>query len=180
VISGNQITVEFVEPFAWGDSAAITLTANTSPDFIGVTTNWATAVNSGSDLDEGNNTASALITSTVPSVVLTSYTATPLDSEVQLDWHVSTELTITGYKFTRSAGGGSFIWLQNLGNNGIIPAQGSAPADYQAFDTTAQNGHTYRYRLLAVQSNGTEVNLGERDVTLMAENIIYLPVLRRP
>jgi uncharacterized repeat protein (TIGR01451 family) len=180
VITGNQITVEFVEPFAWGDSAAITLTANTSPDFIGVTTNWATAVNSGSDLDEGNNTASALITSTVPSVVLTSYTATPLDNEVQLDWHVSTELTITGYKFTRSTGGGSFIWLQNLGNNGIIPVQGSAPADYQTFDTTALNGHTYRYRLLAVQSNGTDVNLGEREVILMGENLILLPILRRP
>jgi hypothetical protein len=106
----------------------------------------------------------------------------PLENEVQLDWSVSSESNIVGYKFTRSEEGGPFIWLQKLGNNGIISVQGPVPAEYQAFDTTAENGHTYRYRLLAVQTNATEANLGEREVTLMGANPddIYLPLLYRP
>jgi hypothetical protein len=113
-----------------------------------------------------NNTDSAQAASTIPSVVLATYTATPLDNEVQLDWQVSLEVDIDAYKVTRSEAGGPFIWLQNLGNNGYIPAQGNAPVDYQVFDTTAENGRTYEYRLLAVQTNSSEVDLGVREVTL--------------
>lgn len=165
-INGNQISVELVEPLNWGESATITLTTRTITNFIGVTTNWATAVSAGDDIDESDNTASATVTSTVPSVILTSYTALPLDNEVQLDWSVSAEFNIVGYKLLRSDENGPFLWLQNLGNNGVIPTQGSVPADYQAFDTTALNGHTYTYRLLALQTNMAEFSLGDRQVTL--------------
>jgi hypothetical protein len=91
---------------------------------------------------------------------------------VQLDWSVSAEVNLVGYKIMRAEGGGPFIWLQNLGNNGVIPAQGNAPADYQALDTTAVNGRTYHYRLLALQDNMSEVDLGVRTVTLMDIDLV--------
>ena len=166
VISGNQVSLEFIDLLAVSDSFLITLTASTVTDFIGVTTNWATAIGVDSEVNPVDNTAGGAVTSTVPSVILTLFTAEALDNAVQLDWTISQEVNIDSYRVTRSEEGGPFIWLQNLGNNGYIPSQGNVPTDYAALDDTVQNGRSYRYRLFAVQDNGSEFSLGMRAVAL--------------
>jgi uncharacterized repeat protein (TIGR01451 family) len=166
-VGGNQIRFEFLTEFNLGETFAITVTANTMTDFIGTTTNWVTAVSTGLDINPNNNTTSALITSTVPSVIVTNYAATPLNNEVQLDWETSQELNILSYKVERAVQGGSFVWLNQLGVDGYIPAQGNPGGfTYQEFDTTAHNGVTYLYRLKAIQENQSEFALGTRTVTL--------------
>lgn len=81
-------------------------------------------------------------------VVLSSFTATPGDSQVLVAWTTATELDIVGFYIQRSQ-------QQDSGYQRVStfkPADGDSitGADYQFLDTNLTNGITYWYRLEAI------------------------------
>ncbi len=181
-VAGEQVRFDFEHPLNWGESIFITITTETDSEFAGITTNWVTAVSSGTDINSENNSASAVITSTASNISLTYFTAVLTDDvTVQLDWETDLEFNIDAYRIQRAIEGGTFEWLDDLGTNGLIPAQGQALNQYQEFDTTAERGNSYKYRLWIVQTNGSEVNVNTQQVTIpIADNLLFLPFMTRP
>ncbi len=82
---------------------------------------------------------------------------------ILLEWETGTELNTAGFRIERGSGG-VFTPLTNIG---FILATGSPTigSSYSAVDDTAVSGSTYTYRLIEVENNSTEVNVGEETIT---------------
>lgn len=88
-------------------------------------------------------------------VELASFTATPGDGTVLLEWTTALEVDHAGfYVLRRDTLTGETVRL----NEGLIPAQGDVfeGADYRYTDDTAVNGVRYQYILVDVDLNGSE------------------------
>jgi hypothetical protein len=101
------------------------------------------------------------------SVGLTSYQAVPLDNAVRLEWHTETEVSTVAYVVRRSTGSEQPVWLETLGSDGYIIAEGgpAEAANYAETDQSAINGVTYRYILFEIESDSSEFELAAVTVT---------------
>jgi hypothetical protein len=100
-------------------------------------------------------------------VGLLSFELTPLDNSVRVEWSTATELDTAGFRLQRGTGD-DFDYLENIG---FVISQGSPTlgADYEEVDDTAVNGQTYTYKLIEVESNGSEHELDSKTVTVDVE-----------
>ena len=89
----------------------------------------------------------ALIASAPPTLIeLASFTATPFDRLVVLEWVTASEIDNAGFNLYRAEGeNGEYVKL----NAALIPADGSPTegAVYQFMDEDVQNRVTYYYKL---------------------------------
>ncbi len=86
-------------------------------------------------------------------IELSSFTATPLDSAVLLEWETATELDNEGFNLLRSEQEyGQYVKI----NRNFIPSKGEAGfgAEYSYTDYDVENGVTYYYLLEAIDFNG--------------------------
>ena len=120
-------------------------------------------------------------TVTLMDIDLVHFTATAADSAARLDWVTTFEVNVGAYRLERGQNS-TYHWLQNLGHHGYISAIGGPldSASYVVTDTTAVNGQTYDYRLIAVlaQPDTVESELAEDQVMLPSN--LYLPIIVRP
>jgi hypothetical protein len=92
---------------------------------------------------------------------LTSARAARTKSGVLLRWHTGTEVDLLGFRVYRSHGQS---W-RRVGHS-LIPAKGSVSgASYRFLDKTARSGVHYRYRIRAVNRDGTASWLASIRVT---------------
>lgn len=92
-------------------------------------------------------------------VGLRYFRAFSLDNSVRLEWETATEQETAAFKLLRaSAAEGPFEFLADIG---LIEAIGNtqAGATYERIDETAENGNTYWYRLVEIETDNTEVDL---------------------
>ncbi|MEW6716777.1 MAG: hypothetical protein AB1345_04640 [Chloroflexota bacterium] len=86
-------------------------------------------------------------------VTLVSFTATPGDSKVTLDWETASEIDFAGFFVQRSTQeDGTYARISPF-----IPAEGDSivGARYSFVDTNAVNGSTYYYKLEAINNDQT-------------------------
>jgi len=95
-------------------------------------------------------------------VVFNSFTATPGNAQVQLDWATVSELNVDGFYVVRSPTlDGTYTRLPE-GNPTFIPRKGSQAAgnSYTFLDTAAVNGTTYYYKLEVVNEGQPSIFTG--------------------
>ena len=141
--------------------ATLTLVAKVdSPD---PRTNTATISHSDQfDPDTGNNSASATETPQPPTAVtFASAGATRTARGVLVRWRTGTEADLLGFQVYRSRG---HSWKRLT--RSLIPAKGSVSgASYRFLDRTARRGVGYRYRIKALNRDGTTSWFGPVRVT---------------
>lgn len=96
-------------------------------------------------------------------VTLVSFTATPGDRQVTLNWETATEIDTVGFFIRRSLEeGGLYIRVSDF-----IPAQGDSltGATYEYVDGDLNGGTTYYYKLEAIDSDQTVELFGPIDAT---------------
>ncbi len=97
-------------------------------------------------------------------VGLRYFRGVPLDNSVRLEWETGTEQNTAAFKIMRApSAAGPFEFLENIG---LVPAVGNtqAGATYERVDDTAENGSTYWYQLVEVETNNNEVILATIEV----------------
>jgi hypothetical protein len=93
-------------------------------------------------------------------VTVASFAARPVAHGVLLRWHTGTEADLLGFHVYRARG---HSWR---GISSLIAAKGSVSgASYRFLDKTAKRGVSYRYRLKAVNRDGTAAWFGPVRVT---------------
>ena len=144
---------------AFGQAAGRTaLTGDDLPGVCSVTTNLTTNLltldraNTASSCDVGWFVVQFAPTITT-AVTLSSFTATPGDGRVRLDWDTSSELDNLGFHVYRATSRGG-PWTRVTA--ALIPGLGSSPegARYSYEDAGLQNGTTYFYQLEDVETTG--------------------------
>ena len=126
-------------------------------------TNTATISHSDQfDPDTGNNSASATETPQPPTAVtFASAGATRTARGVLVRWRTGTEADLLGFQVYRSRG---HSWKRLT--RSLIPAKGSVSgASYRFLDRTARRGVGYRYRIKALNRDGTTSWFGPVRVT---------------
>jgi len=100
---------------------------------------------------------------------LASFTATPSNGKVLLEWSTASELDNAGFNIYRAGADGAYAKI----NAEIIPAQGNSAngADYQFVDNNVQNRQTYSYQLEDVDLSGAVTTHGPVQAT---PRFIYL------
>jgi hypothetical protein len=84
------------------------------------------------------------------SVILNSFTATPEDGEVTLEWETDSEIDLAGFMIQRSlSSNGPYTAISEL-----IPSEGFShvATSYSYQDTSITNGVTYYYQLEAIDN----------------------------
>jgi hypothetical protein len=97
-------------------------------------------------------------------IILSSFTATPSDKAVILEWTTESEIDNAGFNLYRSESADSGYVKINLS---LIPAEGSATsgATYQYVDNGVKNRRTYYYKLEDIDLNGTSTMHGSVKAT---------------
>ncbi len=102
-------------------------------------------------------------------VELASFSARPLDSEVELSWQTASELNNLGFHLYRALSAeGPYEPVTRT----AIPGLGSSPAGarYHYLDSGLENGKTYFYRLEDIETTGRTELHGPVSATPMAGN----------
>ena len=90
----------------------------------------------------------------VPTLItLSSFTATPSNHKVILEWTTASEIDNAGFNLYRAESeNGEYVKI----NSSLIPAQGSptSGAAYQFIDDNVKNRRTYYYKLEDINLNG--------------------------
>jgi Domain of unknown function DUF11 len=146
-----------------GGRLTVTIGASCAPQVTGSigfrVTNTATATGNFPDLTPTNNTAKALLVDCVTqslAVTMVSFRAVPGLRKVVLRWRTGSELDLLGFQVWRSRHGAAHRL-----NRRLIPAKGLngvGGASYRLVDRSVRPGVRYRYRLQAVELNGTRVS----------------------
>ena len=92
-------------------------------------------------------------------ITLSSFTATPSDRAVILEWTTETEIDNAGFNLYRAeAADGEYIRI----NPSLIAGQGSSStgARYEYVDADVKNNRAYYYRLEAVDLHGEKTSYG--------------------
>ena len=100
-------------------------------------------------------------------VSLTSFTATPKPSQVDLAWTTGSEVNTAGFNLWRSATAtGTFVKI----NPSLIPATGVSPAgaSYTWADTSVVAGQTWYYKLEDIDASGIKTLHGPVSATVGA------------
>ena len=108
-------------------------------------------------------------------IELASFTATPHDGYVLLQWETASEIDNAGFNLWRSeAEAGSYAKL----NADLIPARGGPTtwASYSYVDDAIINGVTYWYKLEDVDVHGASTFYGPVSATPYRLRRIYLPL----
>jgi predicted outer membrane repeat protein len=102
-------------------------------------------------------------------IELSSFTATPANAKVILEWSTASELDNAGFNIYRAGADGAYVQI----NDEIIPADGNSAngAAYQFVDNNVQNRQTYSYKLEDVDLNGAKTMHGPVQAT---PRFIYL------
>jgi predicted outer membrane repeat protein len=102
-------------------------------------------------------------------IELASFTATPANAKVILEWSTASELDNAGFNIYRAGADGAYVQI----NGEIIPADGNSAngAAYQFVDNNVQNRQTYSYKLEDVDLNGAKTMHGPVSAT---PRFIYL------
>jgi hypothetical protein len=106
----------------------------------------------------------AVIASTPTLIELTSFTASPFDRLIVLEWVTASEIDNAGFNLYRAEGEkGAYMKL----NESLIPADGSPTegATYQFIDDAVQNRITYYYRLEDIDLSGKSTMHGSINAT---------------
>ncbi len=100
-------------------------------------------------------------------VGLESFTATPLNNAVRIDWETGSESGTLAFRIKRGTNG-SEQFLDYLGDNGYIYAEGGVAVghDYSVTDDQVQNGDTHTYILIEVENDSSEIELDRVTVTV--------------
>jgi hypothetical protein len=97
-------------------------------------------------------------------ITLNSFTATPSDRKVILNWTTESEIDNAGFNIYRAEDeDGEYVKI----NNSLIPAEGSptSGATYQFVDNDVKNRRTYYYKLEDIDLNGTSTMHGPVSAT---------------
>jgi hypothetical protein len=97
-------------------------------------------------------------------IALSSFTATPKNKEVILEWKTESEIDNAGFNLYRSESeNGEYEKI----NTSLIPAQGSSTqgAAYEFVDKDVKNRKTYYYKLEDIDFNGTSTMHGPVNAT---------------
>jgi hypothetical protein len=97
-------------------------------------------------------------------ISLSSFTASPGNGSVTLNWATETETNNAGFNISRSdSGNGNYIKI----NSSLIPAKGSSTqsASYEFIDKDVKNRKTYYYKLEDIDLNGTATMHGPKSAT---------------
>jgi hypothetical protein len=104
-----------------------------------------------------------------PTAVDISYFhAVPLDNAVRLDWETGSESNTLAFRIKRGAPDDNAIYLDYVGDNGYIWSVGGVAvgSTYSVTDDQVQNGETYTYILVEVETSGNEIEQGQETVTV--------------
>jgi hypothetical protein len=113
-----------------------------------------------------SSTTSSSTTTTTPVTVITlsSFTATPKNRDVILEWKTESEIDNAGFNLYRSTSeSGEYIKI----NDSLIPSQGSSTqgASYEFVDKDVKNRKTYYYKLEDIDLKGTATMHGPVSAT---------------
>jgi hypothetical protein len=106
----------------------------------------------------------AVIASTPTLIELTSFTASPFDRLIVLEWVTASEIDNAGFNLYRAEGeNGEYVKI----NEFLIPADGSPTegALYQFLDDAVQNRTTYHYKLEDIDLYGKSTMHGPVNAT---------------
>lgn len=170
--NGNLITYTLANALSISQTVVITVNTSVYTGYAGLQTNLVDAVSGALDLTPYDQSATSNFTILNPNISLISFEATPLDNAVQLDWESLSETDITGFRLQRRMDNGLYMWLNNVGNGGVITATGSPGATYSVVDNTALNGHTYVYKLFTVSADASLLEVALRQVALITPSTI--------
>ncbi|PID85638.1 MAG: hypothetical protein CSB13_07050 [Chloroflexi bacterium] len=100
-------------------------------------------------------------------VGLESFTLTPLNNAVRIDWETGSESGTLAFIIKRGTNG-SEQHLDYLGDNGFIYAEGGVAIghDYSVTDNQVQNGDTHTYILVEIEHDNSEHELDRATVTV--------------
>jgi hypothetical protein len=134
---------------------------DTDSDGIGDVCDSVPASTTTTVLPTTTTTSISSTTTTVPPTVveLSSFTATPSNRAVILEWQTASEIDTTGFNLYRAAAeDGAYTKI----NAALIPAKGSSTegAAYEFVDKDVKNRKTYWYKLEDVDLNGTSTMHG--------------------
>jgi hypothetical protein len=96
-------------------------------------------------------------------IELSSFTVTPTNKEILLEWLTSAEIDNTGFNIYRADGDGEYAKI----NTTLIPAEGSPTegASYKFIDKNVKNRKTYYYLLEDIDINGVATEHGPVSTT---------------
>jgi hypothetical protein len=103
-------------------------------------------------------------------ITLASFTATPSDRKIILEWTTASEIDNAGFNLYRAeAENGEYMKI----NSSLIPAEGSPTqsASYQFIDEGVKNRTTYYYKLEDIDLNGTSTMHGPVSATPKRTNV---------
>jgi len=179
-VDGGYIVAGLTESYGAGGYDAWVLKLGSSGDindcYIGissatVTSNGVTGVNSSATVittSASVNNSSVTVTDTITEtetvcedytlIELASFTATPGNGEVVLEWITAGEIDNAGFNLYRAEDDGEYLKI----NAALIPAEGTATEGvmYLFVDEDVKNRKTYYYKLEDIDLNGTSTMHG--------------------
>lgn len=101
-------------------------------------------------------------------VHMSRFDVIPLNNAVRVEWETGSEAGTLGFMIKRGPAGGSEQFLDYVGDNGFIDAEGGVAvgSSYSATDNQVQNGSVYTYVLIEVENSGNEIEQGRKTVTV--------------
>ena len=125
---------------------------------------------------DGTHNTSRLVVEAVTAVILPSFTATPGDEQVVLEWETASEFENAGFNVWRSqVEDGPYTRL----NQALIPARGgpTTGASYSYTDYAVINGITYYYKLEDVDIYGSSAMHGPVSATPSRTYRVFIPFI---
>lgn len=107
--------------------------------------------------------ATAVLGAPLLNVGLSRFEAIPQDNSVRLEWSTETELGAAGFHIKRSSNGPFTYLTQSDGSRVFVAAEGgpTSGSDYSFTDRDVRNGETHTYRLIEVEADGSEREVGD-------------------
>ena len=149
-----------------GTSNAIPLSSNVQPISITISAvSFPSPVTTVTHFSPVNTSVSAAnFCGGATLISLSSFTSTPSNKAVILEWSTESEIDNAGFNIYRSKSeDGDYTKI----NTSLIPAQGSSTqgASYEFIDTNVQNRKTYCYKLEDIDLNGMSTMHGPISAT---------------